>query len=301
MFAALFATAMMGLLQQGIAGDEKEREPAAQPAAKPKGSFVIVGGGKVSPAIADRFWELAGNQKSRTVIIPTASASADSPIWKRSAYLDVCLGGLSLDRFHTRDPNQANDQDFVNVLRGATGVWLGGGDQEKLMEAYANTLVHKLLKEVYERGGVIGGTSAGAAVMSKVMIAEGDTVAKVGEGFGFLPEQVVIDQHFTERGRLVRLLGLLKEHPGLVGLGIDENTALVITGIEEIRTEKADAIKTLLAGNIQRWVITGEVVGTGNVSFCDPHAAQMVRQFKPGEKVRLEIRAAPPAQTVTAP
>jgi cyanophycinase len=113
-------------------------------------------------------------------------------------------------------------------LRQATGVWISGGDQSRLTALYGGTRVERELAKVLRRGGVVGGTSAGASVVSAVMMAgEG----KTGQGFGLLADAIV-DQHFSNRHRLPRLLGILKTHPGQLGIGIDEQTAVVIRGKE---------------------------------------------------------------------
>ena len=96
-----------------------------------------------------------------------------------------------------------------------------------MTDAYLGTAVEKALRTVLDRGGVIGGTSAGAAIMSRVMITGGQEKATVGTGFGFLPGTVV-DQHALKRNRVNRLLGVLSDHPGLAGIAIDEATALVV-------------------------------------------------------------------------
>src|SRR5206468_6934717 len=105
------------------------------------------------------------------------------------------------------------DAAFVKPLTEATAVWFGGGDQNKIMEAYRGTLVEKELHKLLQHNGVIGGTSAGAAIMSDVMIAGGNPVAKTGKGFGFVTHAVV-DQHFLKRDRGERLMGVLAKHPG---------------------------------------------------------------------------------------
>ena len=121
-------------------------------------------------------------------------------------------GGLGANAPHPI-AEQANDAEFVRPLAEATGVWFGGGDQVVLTEAYLGTEVERQLEgAVLARGGVIGGTSAGAAVMTRVMIAGGRTKADVGEGFDFLPGAVV-DQHFLKRNRIERLLGVLSAPP----------------------------------------------------------------------------------------
>jgi cyanophycinase len=151
----------------------------------------------------------------------------------------------SVSMLHTLDQKKANDPSFVKPLTEATAVWLGGGDQTRLAEAYRGTAVERELRGVLARRGVVGGTSAGASVMSAVMITGGNPQARVSKGFGLLPD-VVIDQHFRNRQRQRRLLGVLEKYPRCLGLGIDEETAVVVSGH------------------------TFTVLGKGNVSVCLP-------------------------------
>ncbi len=194
------------------------------------GPLVIVGGGKITPDIREAFFTLAGKEKAKIVVIPTASADADKPEEVESILKPwQDLKPLSVELFHTRDAKQANDPAFVKPLSEATGVWFGGGDQTKIAAAYRGTLVEKELKKLHERGAVIGGTSAGAAIMSDLMIASGTDTAKTGPGLGFLPG-FVVDQHFLARKRQKRLEGVIAENPAYIGLGIDEGTALIVRG-----------------------------------------------------------------------
>jgi cyanophycinase len=191
------------------------------------GSLVICGGGVLSEPVRDTFFELAGGRQARIVVVPTANALADAPesargldAWKSRGAASVCL-------LHTRSRTQANDSAFVKPLTEATGVWIGGGKQSWLTDAYLGTEVEKQLKALLDRGGVIGGTSAGAAVMTRVMIANGRNEANVTEGFDFF-SGAVVDQHFLKRNRIKRLLSVLSHHPDLVGFGIDEQAAMVV-------------------------------------------------------------------------
>jgi cyanophycinase len=190
------------------------------------GALVIVGGGGFPDDIRDRFLELAGGKKGHLVVIPTASEFEvqtknffSFDYWKTQGLASVSL-------LHTLDRKEADDPSFVKPLKNATAVWLDGGDQTRLAKAYHNTAVEKELRRLLAQGGVIGGTSAGASIMSDVMIAGGE---QVGEGFGLLPN-VVIDQHFQNRKRQKRLLRVLASHPKCLGLGIDEETAVVVKG-----------------------------------------------------------------------
>jgi cyanophycinase len=205
---------------------------AAAPPRPPRGALVIVGGGKVTPDIERAFVSLAGGKAARIVVIPTASGYADDPRedrgfgerWRKTGVASVRL-------LHTRKRAEADTEAFVRPLREATGVWLSGGDQSRLTAAYGGTAVERELKRLVERGGVVGGTSAGAAVMSELMITGGKREATTGKGFGLL-KGVVVDQHFLKRDRVERLLGVLERAQGPIGLGIDEATAVVVRGRE---------------------------------------------------------------------
>ena len=135
----------------------------------------------------------------------------------------------SLTLLHTRDRAKADDPDFVKPLTEATGVWIGGGDQSKIAAAYLGTRVETELKNVLARGGVVGGTSAGAAIMSRLMIAGGNPKPNLIEGLGLLPN-IIVDQHFSQRKREPRLREALTTHPGWAGIGIDEATAIIVRG-----------------------------------------------------------------------
>jgi cyanophycinase len=211
--------------------------PAGQPSDPPvrwaSRSLVIAGGGLLPGSVRHRFLELAGGSRARLVIVPTASPSVDGrPLEEHSscaAWQEVAGQVESLLFLHTRQHEKATEASFVRPLTAATGVWLAGGDQALLIEAYRGTAVERELRNLLTRGGVIGGTSAGAAVMSDPMIRGGNPVAELGWGFGLLPG-VLVDQHFSERQRLPRLQGALDRHPGYLGLGIDERTAVVVQG-----------------------------------------------------------------------
>jgi cyanophycinase len=240
----------------------------AEPVSPLPGSLVLVGGGGLPATIRDRFLELAHGKAAHLVVIPTASAKADNPEQLKSFGYWKAQNVASVVLLHTRQHKQANDPAFVKPLHEATGVWLSGGDQSKLVEAYRGTLVERELHDVLARGGVIGGTSAGAAVMSSVMITGGNPSAQVDAGFGLLPG-VVVDQHLMRRNRVPRLLGVLTTHPGYFGLGIDEQTAAVVQG------------RSLT------------VLGEATVRVCFPACGQQgadVQVLKPGD---------PPADLVT--
>jgi cyanophycinase len=195
----------------------------------PRGALVICGGGRLPESIRREFVRLAGGPKAKLVVIPTASEDADGPAAGLAEFLDPWTkrGAASAVLLHTRSRARADEAGFARPLEEATGVWFSGGDQSRVTAAYLGTAVERALRAVLDRGGVLGGTSAGAALMSRVMITGGQAKATVGTGFGFLPGAVV-DQHALRRNRVNRLLGVLADHPDLVGVAVDESTALVV-------------------------------------------------------------------------
>ncbi len=236
--------------------------PALPPVAEVPGPLVIVGGGAMPADARKAVFDLAGKDKARLVVIPTASESADDPkaadgyvkAWK-------ALGPASVVLLHTRDRKAADDPAFTKPLAEATGVWFSGGDQSRIVAAYKGTLVEKELLKLHRRGGVIGGTSAGAAVMSDPMITGGTgDAATVGTGLGYLPG-VVVDQHFTQRKRNPRLAAVVDTHPGFVGLGVDEATAIVVRG-RDIKVIGAGAVTVRLGAGAGR-PAAADVVKTG--------------------------------------
>jgi cyanophycinase len=194
-----------------------------------RGSLVICGGGRTPNQVRDEFIRLAGGKKARIVLIPSAYPYRDMEHirYRFSSWRELDVA--SFDILDTDSRRKADRAEFVRPLERATGVWIAGGMQSRLTYLYGGTRVETALRGVLERGGAIGGTSAGAACMSRVMILWGKSDATVGRGFGLL-ERAVVDQHFSQRRREPRLLGVLKDYPGTVGFGIDESTALVVRG-----------------------------------------------------------------------
>lgn len=220
-----------GVLGRGLAwwalgpGEEDGGAIARRPG--PGGALIICGGGAIPGEVRRRFVAMAGGDGARLVLIPSGSDVADRP-GSAEEYLGPWRSfGGSWTWLHARSRADAEDPAFARPLAEATGVWIAGGSQERLMQLFGGTAVERQFKALLGRGGVVGGHSAGAAVMTGVMIAGGQGEAAEARGFGLLPGAVV-DQHFLRRNRVGRLLGALRRHPDLVGFGIDESTALVV-------------------------------------------------------------------------
>lgn len=206
---------------------------------QPKGNLIIIGGGSRGPDLMQPIILLAGGEKSKIVYFPMASELGDQLAGERIADLKKYGAGTVLYLNITRQ--QADSDSILALLDGVTGVYFGGGDQSRLTRALRGTKVEKRLHELYQNGAVLAGTSAGAAVMSSIMLTgdqkrpardssfnsiEAENIVTT-EGFGFV-DDVIVDQHFLIRRRNNRLVSAVLEHPTKIGIGIDEATAIWI-------------------------------------------------------------------------
>ena len=207
---------------------------AAQQVGPASGSLVLVGGSMRDPAIVERFLDLAGGPEAPVVLIPTAGGAESYDETWRGADAFRAAGTTRITILHTTDRDTANTDAFVEPLRSAGGIWFGGGRQWRLADAYLHTKVHEALREVLERGGVIGGSSAGATILGSYLV-RGDTRTNTimmgdhEEGFGLL-RGVGVDQHLLRRNRQFDLIDVVRARPDLLGIGIDEDTAIVVRG-----------------------------------------------------------------------
>lgn len=198
-------------------------ENAPEPASKLGGSLILHGGGKLDQRVRDTFVELAGGDKANLVIIPSAAGQIDGEEELLKNWKSYTVASIKVLHADSRD--MAESDAILQTLQAATGVWINGGDQERLEALYVGNRFEQELLKVVERGGIVGGSSAGAAIASQVMISRGEQK----QGFDLLPEAIV-DQHFVARQRESRLLKILEKNPTKIGVGIDEDTALVVRG-----------------------------------------------------------------------
>lgn len=207
---------------------------SAQTTGPEKGALVIVGGAMQDPAIVKRFIDLAGGPNAPIVIIPTAGDADEYDQYWSGLKLWRENGATNLTVVHTRDRKVAESEAFVKPIRAARGVFLAGGRQWRLADSYLDTLTQKALADVLARGGVLGGSSAGASMLSSFMV-RGDTKSNeqmIGDhtvGFGFL-KNAAVDQHLLRRNRQFDMLEVIDQHPNLLGIGLDEDTAIVVEG-----------------------------------------------------------------------
>jgi cyanophycinase len=195
---------------------------------------LIAGGGDLGPDIYRTFLKLAGGPNALIALIPTAGAEDGShDAWTALDALRKA-GAQRIEVVHTRNRRIADLSGFVAPLREATGVWISGGQPWRLMAVYLNTLTQRELQGVLDRGGVIGGNSAGASVLASFLLRGSPRSNEVvvdpdhDTGFGFL-RGVAIDEHLRARAREDDLIKVLQARPDLLGIGLDEGTALLIT------------------------------------------------------------------------
>ncbi len=206
----------------------------AQTTGPANGSLVVVGGGMRDLSILQRFGELAGGLDKLIVVIPTAVGAEDyNGSWPGlRQFREAGLTNVKL--IHTYDPAIADTDEFAVPIRQAGGVWFTGGRQWRLADSYLNTKVHEALIELLVRDGVVGGSSVGATILGSYL-ARGDTTNNTimmgdhEEGFGFM-QNVAIDQHMLRRNRQFDLLEIIAAKPELLGIGLDEDTAIVVQG-----------------------------------------------------------------------
>jgi len=225
----LLATLLLLAAQTGFS----QKTPAVQTVGPEKGSLLIVGGGKVGPEIWSKFIELAGGESANIIIIPTAGddSTITRGVFKEKELLES-LGVQTVSILHTRDPKVADTEKFATPIKKATGIWFVGGRQWKIADAILNTRTHRELNNLLSRGGVIAGTSAGATIQGSFLLrgdTKGNTVL-VGDhlqGLDFI-HNVAIDQHILKRNRQFDLIEVIRSKPELLGIGIDESTAILV-------------------------------------------------------------------------
>lgn len=233
------------------------------------GPLVIIGGHEDKehdPDILKRVIDIAGGREAVIGVVPTASAD-ETGLARLYAGVFSELGVERVERLMLADRRAADDPLLAQVLDRVTGVFFTGGDQLRITSTLGGTFFHRYLKKRHQAGAVVAGTSAGASMMSATMIVGGvaeETPARntvqMAAGMGFW-SAAVVDQHFSQRGRIGRLLSALAQNPTLLGVGIDENTAIEVNLSAESFVVLGQSTVTVLDGQ--------EVVAT-NASESDP-------------------------------
>lgn len=295
----LAAAAMSATLAAATAcGAETTSEAGAQGAAAAdaaRGTLLIVGGGAQPPALVSRFVELAGGPgRARIAVMPMASAEAATGGEEKAEQLRG-LGAEVIVVNVTHE--QAQTDSVARLLDGMTGIWFNGGDQARLTAALQDTRTLEAIRARYAAGAVLAGTSAGAAIMSDSMItgdqirAGEDTAGYYGDdypriarksivivrGLGFL-NNAIVDQHFLRRERHNRLMSVVLERPTLLGVGIDEGTALRVDPDGRWGVEGASAV---IVYDARKSSVTGPEASVMGASEMRVHLLPAGSSFDP--------------------
>jgi cyanophycinase len=201
-----------------------------------QGTLVMIGGGEDKEGDRVILREVARRLDGGKLVLATVASHEPEGYFEAYQKAFADLGVTDLTELYVRDRAETLDPEKLRSFEGAAGVFFSGGDQLRISSQIGDTPVESRVREIYERGGLVAGTSAGASVMSDTMLVKGSSGEshRIGDlhmapGLG-LVRDVIIDQHFAERGRFGRLFGAVAHNPRELGLGIDEDTAIVLAG-----------------------------------------------------------------------
>jgi cyanophycinase len=234
----------------------------------PKGRLLIIGGheDKVDEQVILR--ELAELVGSGKLVVTTVASDLPAEQWDEYERTFRGLGVKHLYHLKIKEREDAEAPKSMTILEGACAVFFTGGDQLKITSQIGDTPVYSRIIEMYRNGGTIAGTSAGASVMSETMIVggNGEGAYKVGADLKLAPglglaRDMVIDQHFSERGRMSRLFGVVAQNPRIIGIGIDEDTAIEIEPFRKFRVLGKGSVSVVDGGGVTRTNIAEEDEG----------------------------------------
>lgn len=241
------------------------------------GRLVIIGGAEDKEGdclILKQVVKLAGGHQARLLVL-TAATTEPQQVGGLYRQVFTRLGAAEVGVLDISERLQAEDPMLVRLVDNCSGVFFTGGDQLRITSLIGGTALFHALSEAYRRGVVIAGTSAGASVMSSTMIVDGSEdkepaagAVRLAAGLSLISD-VVIDQHFAQRGRLGRLLAAVAQNPYVLGIGIDENTAIVVEGPE---------FEVIGSGTVS--IIDGQHIAFTNVSEVSPQAALALAEVR---------------------
>jgi len=220
-------------------------------------TLIAIGGAMdlEEPLIFKEFIRRAGGTKARIVVLPQASGLKDTGDEYVHTFMDLGVKRKPIS-LEFRSRVDADLPQHLKAVHNASAVFIAGGTQMRLSSLIGGTKLESELHKAYQRGAVISGTSAGTAILSKVMLAYGksgptprERIAQFSQGFGFT-DKIVFDQHFRQRDRLGRLAYAVATHPGLLGVGVDENTAAIVEDDTKISVIGKSAVTIVDGKNI---------------------------------------------------
>lgn len=247
-----------------------------------KGTLIIIGGHEDKTDQKTILKEVARRVGKGKLVVSTVASHQPDGYFEEYKRVFQDLGVREVVELDIRDRQEAREEAKFRLLDNAAGVFFSGGDQRRITSQLGDTPMYSRFQDIYDEGGVICGTSAGASVMSDVMLVSGDSDEsyrlgdlRMAPGFGLI-RGVIVDQHFAERGRMGRLLGAVAQNPRYIGLGIDENTAVVVESGVQFR----------VIGEGAAYVVDGEKVSFSNISEGQQNAALSIHD------VRLQVLSA---------
>jgi cyanophycinase len=226
------------------------------------GTLIIIGGGEDREGKKTILKEVARRVGKGRLVITTVASHNPKGYFEQYERAFKDLGVEDLKELYLENRKEASAKEVLDLFEGATGVFFSGGDQLRITSQVGDTPVMRRVVRIFRAGGVIAGTSAGAAAMCETMLVKGSSREshRIGDlhmapGLGLIHD-VIIDQHFAERGRMGRLLGAVAQNPRMLGIGIDEDTAILLDGTQEFR----------VVGNGAVYVVDGEEVTYSNIA-----------------------------------
>jgi cyanophycinase len=228
-----------------------------------RGQLIVIGGHEDKAGEKAILREVAARVNSGTLAVATVATRLADELWDEYQSVFRSLGIKKMVHLSVESREEALAHDKIETLKKVSAVFFTGGDQLKITSKLGGTPIHERIQEIFDRGGTIAGTSAGASVLSENMLVSGpgNQTSRLGEdllmapGFGFAKD-MIIDQHFAERGRIGRLLGAVARNPRLLGVGIDEDTAILI--------KANDPFRVIGSGGV--YVLDGHGVNFTNIS-----------------------------------
>jgi cyanophycinase len=258
------------------------------------GPLIIIGGHEDKEGRRTILREVANRLDGGRLVLATVASHQPEGYFESYQGAFAELGVTDLVELYVRERSETLDEEKLRLFEGATGVFFSGGDQLRIASQIGDTPVEQRVREIHTRGGVIAGTSAGASVMSETMLVKGTSGEsyKIGDlhmapGLG-LVRDAIIDQHFAERGRFGRLLGAVAHNPRELGIGIDEDTAIVVEGTR---------FRVIGSGCV--YVVDGAGVTHSNIAEARPERALSmydVRMHVLGEGDAFDLTSRRPAE-----